>query len=204
MRICCALQGNGTMKRCFLAIAIVLAFVIVGLGGSPARAKSLADERSRDPATRYAPAAPHSKSTLHQTSERPQHCITGPNQPLQCFDTEAQALLVASGRGIDLAAGETSRSLSDTQLFNTSIQAILYEHTNHTGSTLTVTSGGCYGWNNMPSNWNDRVSSARTGSCGISLYEHYNLAGLRLRIDSPGTYYVGDAMNDKASSWSLP
>ena len=134
------------------------------------------------------------------------HCITGPGRPLQCFETEAEALRVASSGHIRLAPGQSSRSLSDDQLFSTQsdLYAILYEHADYGGATLSIYSGSCSGGNNMPSTWNDVVSSARTGICGITLYEHYNFTGSSLRINYPGTSYVGNAMNDKASSWTLP
>ena len=135
-----------------------------------------------------------------------EYCITGPGKPMECFNTEAGALYKASGGRIKLAPRETSRSLSDDVLFSPdiAIQAYLYEDADYGGSTLTVYADTCSGWNNMTTGWNDRVSSARTGSCGITLYEHYNLTGSYLKINYPGTAYVGTAMNDQASSWSLP
>lgn len=138
-------------------------------------------------------------------SELP-HCIAGPGRPFQCFDTEAEALSIASEGRIHLAPGETSGSLSDSELFgpDSTIRSILYEHANYGGATLTIYGDACSGWNNMTSAWNDRTSSARTYSCGITLYEHYNLTGSSLKINSPGTSYVGNAMNDKTSSYSVP
>ncbi len=134
------------------------------------------------------------------------HCISGQDRSFQCFDTEAEALSIASGGRIQLAPGETSGSLSDSELFdpNSTIRSILYEHADYGGATLTIYGDTCSGWNNMSSTWNDKVSSARTYSCGITLYEHYNLTGSSLNITSPGTSYVGSAMNDKTSSYSVP
>lgn len=148
--------------------------------------------------------SPQPDTSADETVELLRYCIIGPGHPPQCFATQAEALRIASGGQIQLAPDETLGSLSAAELFSTDIQAILFEHTNYVGSTLTVYSDGCYGWNNMPDGWNDRVSSAWTGPCGITLYEHYNLTGRSLRINPPGTPYVGDAMNDQASSFSLP
>ncbi|HKP54107.1 MAG TPA: hypothetical protein VJ183_15830 [Chloroflexia bacterium] len=136
------------------------------------------------------------------------HCITGPSKPMQCFDTEAEALYVASGGRIQLAPGETSRSLSDKQMLGdgdaVSVQATLYEDVNYGGSTLTIYADGCIGWNNISGGWNDRVSSVSTYGCDIILYENYNKVGPSLYINYPGTSWVGSSMNDKASSWKLP
>lgn len=134
------------------------------------------------------------------------HCITGPNRPVQCFKTEAEALDTASHGHIKLPPGQTASSLSDVQLFaaSTTVQAILYVDDNYGGSSLTIYNDTCSGWNNLSAVWNDVVSSARTGNCGITLYESTNLLGTPLRINSPGTSNVGAAMNDRASSWSLP
>ncbi|MGP4005685.1 hypothetical protein [Streptomyces sp. 4N124] len=89
------------------------------------------------------------------------------------------------------------------------VNAVFYEHRNYGGSTLT--SAGDYGcdtnsdvdWqrSSMPSAWNDEVSSWHGFSnCQARIYEFTNFAGA-----SYGAYtnsnYVGDAMNDEASSY---
>lgn len=134
------------------------------------------------------------------------HCITGPGTPLLCFRTEAAALFTASAGYIHLAPEQTSADLADSELFapESSVQATLYEHADYAGATLSIYGDGCNIWNNMPSGWNDFTSSVRTNSCGLTLYENYNETGTYLKINSPGTAYVGIAMNDKASSWSIP
>jgi len=138
----------------------------------------------------------------------PEHCITAPaHLAVQCFATQAAALRVASGGRIQLAATQTANDLTNAQLFGgTSIQAILYQDENYSGSSLTIYSSTCSGWNNMPAGWNDVVSSARTSTCGVTLYELYNCnsGGMHLAVSPPGTPNVGPAMNDQASSWSLP
>ncbi|MEU5693683.1 hypothetical protein [Actinosynnema sp. NPDC020468] len=85
-----------------------------------------------------------------------------------------------------------------------------FEHLNYQGSSVDfeVNQGNTdcdidgYQWKSMPAGWNDRISSFRTyGGCqGVRLYEHDNTSG------SCGSYfydvsYVGDAMNDKTSSF---
>lgn len=134
------------------------------------------------------------------------HCITGRSTPLLCFRTEAEALWVASAGRLQLAPDRTSADLSDSELFapTSSVQGTLYEHADYGGATLTIYGDGCYIWNNMPAGWNDITSSVRTNSCGLTLYQNYNETGSSLKINSPGTAYVGSTMNDQASSWSIP
>ncbi len=136
----------------------------------------------------------------------PRHCIISHGKSLQCFETEAEALRVASGGRINMAPGQTSASLTDDELFGvqTTVRSILYEHTNYGGATLTVYGDTCYGWNNMPVGWNDVASSLRTDSCGITLYEHNNMTGPSVCLGYPGSANLGSTMNDKASSWSVP
>ncbi|MCB0078412.1 MAG: hypothetical protein KDD73_13440 [Anaerolineales bacterium] len=146
----------------------------------------------------------HAPSTLFTASSSfTDFCVTGPDQPIECFSSESEALYIASKGQILLAVGQTTTDISSEELSSSGIKAILYEHTNHTGAALYVTSSSCSGWNNLSPSWSDRVTSVWTGGCGVTLFEHFNLTGPSLSINAPGTYYVGAAMNDKASSWSL-
>ncbi|MBF6613397.1 MAG: hypothetical protein IVW55_09755 [Chloroflexi bacterium] len=167
--------------------------------------------------TPYAGTASGELTGEAKAPQPPQHCITsgiGSAQAIQCFNTEAEALRVASGGRIQLEPGQTARSLPYEEVFGSSanpdnpssIQAILYEHANYGGATLTIYNSGCYIWNNMPGGWNDVTSSVWSGPCGVTLYDYPNndLSGKWACIGPPGTSYVGDAMNDRASSWSIP
>lgn len=145
-----------------------------------------------------------------------QHCVDRPKQPLECFNTEAEALYAASDGRIQLPEGGSARSLSDEELFGTAgsegaegttstIQAILYKDADYGSASLSIVSDACTGWNNLSVTWNDVVSSARvTSGCGLTLYQNTNLGGASLSISPPGTTYVGNTMNDTASSWALP
>ena len=180
------------MKKFLVAGMILFMLAVITLAGNGGATRASASNTAPDKAAVDVKA--------------PRHCITGTQRPLQCFDTEAEALRVGSGGRIQLAPGQTTASLSNSQLFSvqSTLYAILYEHANYGGATLSIYSDSCSGGNSMPAGWNDVVSSAKTGTCGITLYEHNNWSGISLHINYPGTTYVGDAMNDKASSWTLP
>lgn len=110
-----------------------------------------------------------------------------------------------SGGKIQLEPGESALSLGSAQLVTLNIYALLYEHPNRTGEVLAISDDNCSGWNNMPGGWNDRISSTWVANgCSVTLFEHYNLTGTSFYSPAPGHYYVGDAFNDKASSWRLP
>jgi hypothetical protein len=151
-------------------------------------------------------SATNSYLVSDEKSQPAEHCIASEGESVQCFATVAESLKVASGGRIQLAPGQTASSLSYDELFapDSLVLAILYEHANYGGATLTIYGDNCGIWNNMPGGWNDVTSSVQTSSCGISLYVNANLGGTGLWVAYPGTSYVGDAMNDKASSWNIP
>ncbi|MFF4220364.1 hypothetical protein [Streptomyces nondiastaticus] len=74
------------------------------------------------------------------------------------------------------------------------------------GSVYFTGSQGCsfrYPWSaTMGDDWNDAVSSTASGQCDITLYQHADHRGFSqtFRGNVP---YVGDAMNDQASSYSF-
>jgi hypothetical protein len=180
------------------------------LAFGPSSVAGLATASTRMPVT-APPLTANSYTAVTRHAEPPQHCITGTSHAVQCFDTEAEALRVASGGRIQLAPGQSARSLPYDAVFSTaadpsSVQAILYENANYGGATLTIYNSGCYIWNNMPAGWNDVTSSVWSGPCGISLYDYPNkdTTGKWISIRPPGTAYVGPDMNDRASSWSIP
>ncbi|MEU5419355.1 hypothetical protein ACH4UT_14415 [Streptomyces sp. NPDC020799] len=83
----------------------------------------------------------------------------------------------------------------------------VYSDKDFGGSSLTYRgSVGC-GWRypefaTMADGWNDQVSSTSSGQCDVTLYQHANFLGFSqtYRGNVP---YVGDAMNDQASSVSF-
>jgi len=81
---------------------------------------------------------------------------------------------------------------------------VLYEHSNYEGAAWVVSrSGGCsvahHEYELRPYGWNDRISSFKSFSnCRTVIYEHENLTGGS--YSAINTWYVGDGMNDRASS----
>ena len=119
--------------------------------------------------------------------------------------------------------GATIVSCGAAVLMSSSAQAVthigtLYEHENYSGSTSTVfatpngfecsisTTFGEIEQDNLDngSGWNDVISSFNGYSgCRAMLFENAGYVGASYGY-SPGTSYVGDAMNDQTSSisWS--
>ncbi len=203
--------------RCIVVLVLVAITSSSGWSSTAGVNVAHASAGKQAPPTTASTPTPYpgtASSELTGQSKAPQHCITsgiGSGQAVQCFDSEAEALRVASAGRIQLAPGQTARSLPYEEVFGSStnpsgIQAILYEHANYGGATLTIYNGGCYIWNNMPGGWNDVTSSVWSGPCGVTLYDYPNrdLSGKWICIGPPGTSYVGDEMNDRASSWSIP
>ncbi|MEI5102773.1 peptidase inhibitor family I36 protein [Streptomyces sp. PmtG] len=90
------------------------------------------------------------------------------------------------------------------------VGAILYEDWNYGGGSLTLripsacedNGGWDWGYNTLD-DWNDRASSLiPANNCWVSLYSdiHFNGTEQGYRGSAP---YVGDAMNDRASSVTL-
>jgi hypothetical protein len=139
------------------------------------------------------------------------YCVDIPNQSLKCFNTEAEAMRVASGGRINLTHGRTARSLSSAQLQQSVyyIEAILYRGRDYGGDQYWILSPNQYPAcpirGNISSSFNDKTSSLWVqDSCGITLYENANWGGRRKRFNRGSTPSVGSDFNDKASSYSFP
>ena len=95
------------------------------------------------------------------------------------------------------------------------VVGVEYQHSNFSGATLTSWVGpngfSCTGpisdvdawFDGVPAGWNDIISSFRGYSnCWTRLWEHSGRVGASVGF-SPDTSYVGDAMNDRASSYDM-
>lgn len=132
--------------------------------------------------------------------------ITDISEPTALSDADVRRIASASALGPD-----NDKSLATTNEFvsaaSTYILVQLFENSNYTGDTFQFTgSSPCDTSSdldrqaNIPLSFNDRTSSFRSYSeCQTRIYENTNYGGA-----SYGAYtnssYVGDAMNDRASS----
>jgi hypothetical protein len=156
-------------------------------------------------ATPAATFASDGTSARHAGQE--QHCVAMPDQPTRCFATFADGVSYATGGRVTTDDPSTAMSeVSTADLLDLlEIRAILFANSGYGGSTFTIydyetcTHKGA----TMISGWNDVVSSVQVGTlCGVRLYEHETYQGAQLPI-YVNTSYVGDAMNDRTSSWAL-
>ncbi|MFJ8311160.1 hypothetical protein [Streptomyces sp. NPDC094147] len=112
----------------------------------------------------------------------------------------------ASAASAGAATSATSATPASTVI------GIEFVDANYQGATYTVTGGTCTStlsdvdWyiNSMPAGWNDVISSFHSyANCWTKLYENINRTGATYGFIGDSSY-VGDAMNDRASSieWS--
>lgn len=140
-----------------------------------------------------------------------------------CFATEAevlsdveavtgQELVYPSGDRSNVVAHRSSGSRQaassvDSTAATAYVLATIYDDQNYGGGSYTFTdthSTTCdsysYTFNTMPGGWDDRVSSFKAyGSCKMRLSENANQGGRSVGPVASKTY-VGDTLNDKASS----
>lgn len=150
------------------------------------------------------PLISHAASPQWLTPPPAPHCVATVEEALICFTTLHESLEFASGATLTLEPTQNVSDFSDEDLTNAGILALLYDAPNQVGYSLAIVGDHCGVSGNMPTTWNNRVSSGRTGSCGIYLYDGYNAGGNGIFIAAPGTNYVGDLLNNRASSWVIP
>lgn len=100
---------------------------------------------------------------------------------------------------------------SPSPMASTYVLATLYTNANYGGSSLALqASTPCdtnadvdHSWATLPAGFADEVSSFKgANNCQVKLFENINFTGNTVGPASSMTY-VGDAMNDKASSIHL-
>lgn len=95
------------------------------------------------------------------------------------------------------------------------VTGVEYQHANFGGATLTSSTGAngfvCTGsltdvdliYNSVPSGWDNIISSFRGFSnCWTRIWENPNRTGSSFGFTSESSY-VGDAMNDRTSSYDM-
>ncbi|MFI6474504.1 hypothetical protein ACIBL5_30070 [Streptomyces sp. NPDC050516] len=119
---------------------------------------------------------------------------------------------VAALTGLATPASAATTPATTTLGPAATVIGIEFVDANYQGATYTVTGGTCtattsdvdFYINSMPGGWNDVISSFRSyANCYTKLYEDNNRTGATYGFVGDSSY-VGNAMNDRASSieWS--
>ncbi|KOU45183.1 hypothetical protein ADK54_15680 [Streptomyces sp. WM6378] len=119
---------------------------------------------------------------------------------------------VAALTGLATPASAATTPATTTLGPAATVIGIEFVDANFQGATYTVTGGTCtattsdvdFYINSMPGGWNDVISSFRSyANCYTKLYEDNNRTGATYGFVGDSSY-VGNAMNDRASSieWS--
>ncbi|MFF4159294.1 hypothetical protein [Streptomyces sp. NPDC001678] len=160
-----------------------------------------------------------------------QHCVidTDTNSK-SCFSSYRVALSVATKGRVTDAPDDTRAAAHDKKLqerlsgprgehgaklagnarfaaaAESRVLSTVYTDKDFGGSSLSFTGSlGCRRYPefaNLYDGWNDSISSTSSGQCDITLYQHSNFLGFSQTFRG-GVPYVGDAMNDQASSVSF-
>lgn len=203
------------MKTQLLLSIPVLSMTAVMLGacGMPAE---FGDEHALR-ASALSSATPHCVARMNSRgpeSADPPSAIQAEPAPMTCFGTFAEATSFATGGSVKLPADARPESLTDEQLSPPSLTAtyvlgVVYADSGFRGGSLSFTdtstcASGSKSRPHMPSEWNDKVSSARAfaGCNHFYLYQHSSYDGARIDCGTE-CRYVGDAMNDRTSSVKL-
>ena len=110
-------------------------------------------------------------------------------EPMQCAATPAEARALAAPE-----AGAGATDLADWAI------GTHYDGAGFTGSSVTVWGADCTGgWLNLPSDWNDRISSTLHGCPRIKHHLHVGLSGSSQTTASPGGN-LGSTLNNETSS----
>lgn len=83
---------------------------------------------------------------------------------------------------------------------NANLCAVLYEHDNYAGASLTVSDANCHN-GNIGGWWNDRVTSISVEpGCSITVFEHDNFGGASYTLYG-STSNLGNLWNDQITSY---
>ena len=162
-----------------------------------------------------------SAATARQGSQpRNHYCVAwavpiGSSQQgsMQCYRTFSASISSATGGRVRLPAGAKPGSITPDAIHDvggaptaTYVLGIDFDdagYSNNDGSITFIQSAKCgyYQFANMPSGWNDRVSSATTYSgCLSVLYQNSNFCGSTLKIPKNSGVANFGSFNDQASS----
>ncbi|MEU3657447.1 hypothetical protein AB0E67_32680 [Streptomyces sp. NPDC032161] len=178
-----------------------------------------------------APAGAVQTPEAHRAKEGP-HCVADAvTQKTTCYDTFRESIAAATGGRITDAPATPQKAATDKEFLaklnapaktaaNTpasrttatssqTIGAVLYEHGNYSGQSLTLTMyvpcgvGSRFAYSDLGSEFYrfDNLTSSliASGNCQVELFENISLTGASQKYTS-SVGWVGNAMNDHASS----
>ncbi|MFI9240571.1 peptidase inhibitor family I36 protein [Streptomyces sp. NPDC053079] len=167
------------------------------------------------------PALAQEADSARATTSR--HCVVdADNGTKSCFSTYRESVAFATGGRVTDAPNDTRAAVRDTKFQErlsgprnehgaklamnaSSVLGTMYGDKDFGGGSMAfVGSSGCTRYSEFENlyDWNDRISSVASGQCNITLYQHSNYLGFS-QTYSGAVPYVGDAMNDQASSISF-
>ncbi|MET9609352.1 hypothetical protein ABZZ17_30535 [Streptomyces sp. NPDC006512] len=150
----------------------------------------------------------------------PRNCVLNIDSgSMRCYGTFQEAITASthgritdaplSAKHIDQKLADRLKASADTAGAQDAQLGVVYTDSNYGGSALVLTGGsGCQSGNgrdaqiNLEGTWNNSVSSLTTLSCWLELWDAPNTSGIQQEYQQ-STSYVGDAMNDRASSVAL-
>ncbi|MFD6183143.1 hypothetical protein [Streptomyces goshikiensis] len=150
----------------------------------------------------------------------PRNCVLNIDSgSVQCYGTFQEAVTAStngritdaplSAKYIDQKLADRLKGSSGTTGAEAVQLGVIYTDSNYGGSALVLTGGsGCQSGNgrdaqiNLEGTWNNSVSSLTTLSCWLELWDAPNTSGVHQEYQQ-STSYIGDAMNDRASSVAL-
>lgn len=220
LTIVLALGGIATMGATPRGEAASMSVVVQPLTRQQQAAIDSGTSQSQTPRVRPA-------TYTYGTGDPHQHCIAQvaplqvgqappPVSNFQCFATFSQALAAATGGKVQTAPDFRPDDLTQAMLSSPATDTVLgvdYWDSNFSGSTYTwytthtagCTDGSSYG-GNLPSSWNDQISSARgyAGCNDMIHYENSNYGGSSRDCHQDWTSCATmGVMNDQTSSVNL-
>ncbi|MDX2396270.1 MULTISPECIES: hypothetical protein [unclassified Streptomyces] len=150
----------------------------------------------------------------------PRNCVLNVDSgSMRCYDTFQDAVTAStngritdaplSAKHIDQKLVDRLKGSSGTAGAQAVQLGVVYTDSNYGGSALVLTGGSACGSGNgrdgqidLEGTWNNSVSSLTTLSCWLELWDAPNASGVHQEYQQ-STSYVGDAMNDRASSIAL-
>ncbi|MEU7043110.1 hypothetical protein AB0A77_18890 [Streptomyces varsoviensis] len=162
-------------------------------------------------------------ATAHaaQQPPEPKNCVLNVDSgSTRCFTTFREAVTFSTRGRIADAPASAKNVARDHELLDrlrgvsagrgglTAQLGILYKDWNYGGSSLILNgSGACANGNGRDYtgelvDWNDTVSSVAPVGCWIELFVDAHQSGYHQEYQT-STAYVGDSMNDRASSYAL-